>query len=692
MLNKDFVAFRKGLLVGPVSKVELDKVEAYTLQAELMRLGYMINPKQIPYITGNRAIELYNNIVPNLKDLLGDGNYRPLYIGFPKQVMEMSEFELFIDQITHYASNGTWFPNGYTNSNPIMFEHVEYKVINLCTEDEFKKIFTDLISVNNSLTPTDTSIVKWFVESGQELVMPEDVPFKENLCLLASLGVENIPVKTPTDVLRIAVHMSGGDISLPSVPKGMRDKDAFKFKKFTRKERRYLLQLLENSSCDVTEMKLKVNRWIRLGEIIHPNHYADKFPNAFRAFANLRNNIKNVKTFNSKFLHLIQKGVSTSELKQGLNILLERPGEFARRLDFLLRTHDTKLVLSKFTKVSNKVSNKVLFEMFNHFNSRDKVEDRYVTIKGHKNPRKINPLEPLSPTIITSVKTLILQQIYDNFSKKEKMEGTFYIDPRLKDFPIPANMRSISEGLLAVPRGAKIPIGTNANCVRFYTHWVDKNGREDLDLSAFLLSADGRKTSQLSWNGSLKESFGCHSGDVRCVVGDCAEYVDVLIDKAIEAGFRYVVMSVTNFQNRALKTVNPTIGWMEREFPESSTCWSPKSVKNSISLDSYHTSSKVGYVDLVERCFVYIDETTQDTYITDYHANDEFARIKRYENASYMSAYDVISMNIKARGGIVSLTDGYTRDYDGVLHVEKYPAFMLEEILNDYTKILNFML
>jgi hypothetical protein len=32
------------------------------------------------------------------------------------------------------------------------------------------------------------------------------------------MGIKGLPVKTPTDVLRIAVHLSGGDISLPKVP------------------------------------------------------------------------------------------------------------------------------------------------------------------------------------------------------------------------------------------------------------------------------------------------------------------------------------------------------------------------------------------------------------------------------------------------------------------------------------------
>ena len=69
-----------------------------------------------------------------------------------------------------------------------------------------------------------------------------------------------LPKLTVTDVLRIAVHMSGGDISLPKVPyaktrasswsRTLVDnpmREAFKFKKFSRSERKLILGLLEQT-------------------------------------------------------------------------------------------------------------------------------------------------------------------------------------------------------------------------------------------------------------------------------------------------------------------------------------------------------------------------------------------------------------------------------------------------------------
>lgn len=688
MLNRDYIAFRKGFVINDDVLVVNPSQEAYTLQAELMRLGYMI--KNIDTISKERAVELYNNIIPNLKSLLGDGDYKPLYSGFPKQVMEMTDFELFVDQIMHYMSNGTWKPCDYMGEIPTLFERVDYTIIESGDNIRFENIFTDLVSLNNSLSPFDTEVVEWFAEN-DILNLPQEIPFKETLCKLASLNVPNLPIKTTTDVLRIAVHMSGGDISLPAIPKSG-DKSEFKFKKFTRAERRYILSLLENSNCDVTEMKLKVNRWIRLGEIIHPAQYSNRYPRAAKAFKLLRNNIKDVKTFNSRLMPLIKWYEDEKTVEEGLKLLSIRPGEFGRRLDYLVRTHDYKMVLKYFTETATNISNKVLFEMYNHFVKRDSGDDRFVTIKGKKNPIKLKKLDVLPTHVLEEVKKAILDAIFVNMKSKEPMKGAYYIDPRLKSLPIPTNMRSISDGLLAVPRGAKIPLNTNANCVRFYTHWVDKNGTEDLDLAAFLMSSDGTKKVSIAWNGYLKDTYGCHSGDVRCVVGNCAEYVDILTDKALADGFRYVVMSVSNYNGRSLKSVSPTIGWMEREFPESNLTWTPSTVKNSILLDSMAKSSTVAIIDLSERCVIYVDETTQRNYTSPHDSKYELELIKRYTNTTYLSVYDVLEMNILARGGITTDEQTFEVDEDGEITVWEYPCFYLEEFLSDYTEILKYMI
>ena len=194
---------------------------AYTVQAELMQLGYMLDEHAfscLSLLTGEDVIRYHDEVIAYLKYIKGDGNYRPLYDGFPQQVMEMGEAELFFNAIRHYWSNGEWVPNAYTKAKPTAFEHPSYKVLKPCSEAEFNRIFTDILSVNQSITPMDKEVVKWFltnVSYGRiSEMLPKEIPFKENLCFLLSITDGAGIGYTYTDILRTAVYMSGGDESL----------------------------------------------------------------------------------------------------------------------------------------------------------------------------------------------------------------------------------------------------------------------------------------------------------------------------------------------------------------------------------------------------------------------------------------------------------------------------------------------
>ena len=85
--------------------------------------------------------------------------------------------------------------------------------------------------------------------------------------------------KTATDVLRLAVAWSDGDVSLA---------EATRFRKFKRRERR-LLGLLERRHPITEDMLRFKDRWIRLGEILHPSEYKHRYIRREEAFDILRN-------------------------------------------------------------------------------------------------------------------------------------------------------------------------------------------------------------------------------------------------------------------------------------------------------------------------------------------------------------------------------------------------------------------
>lgn len=512
------------------------------------------------------------------------------------------------------------------------------------------------------------NVIKWFATEKQTLVFPTVIPFKENLCTLAGIGLD-VPVKTTTDVLRIVVHMSGGDISLPTVPKGKvkdfrniryRGKPAiinnperatFMFKKFKRSERKYILGLLEKTNCDVRDMKLKAARWIRLGEILHPGEYKTEFPRAYAAF----NKIRNEKV--TSWYGEVAKAFKNS-FGEGLRKTAERPTEFIRRLDWWVRTTgkaNQSLIMAVLYELAMKASNKSLFEVLTHFEGRDKpVKGRSIFIKGARKKTPLPDLKPLPADVISAIQDTIFMALKEKIALLEPL-GDCWIDPELKKIPLPTNMRSMSETLVPTIRGQRTPFGTGKKVIRPFIHWYDEQGREDLDLHGFLLSD---KTSVFfGYNGIHNGAkLGCYSGDVRHRRGACAEYVDINVDEAVHQGFNYFIMVVHNFEDRPFSSMKDVVvGVQEREFPERNDHWLPDTIVNCFKPASAAAMTLIGVYDLKTREYIHLDLdwNTFSGYVGRGDSEGLFNAIKPFIELPKVSVYDLMSWHVEARGRAV---------------------------------------
>ena len=679
-LTKNIVALQKGLVVPPNDGMD-NRIAVATVQSHLMEWGYMLDQDAFFELSKSDLsfITKFNDeVISYLKEVMGGKtNYQPLYKNFPQEVMSMSDFELYINAILHYWSNGEWEPSTVTYEKPIKFEKIKYNLIKFGTQERFSQIFTDLVSINTSLSPQDLNIVKWFVESGEKLVFPDVIPFKENLCTLAGMGIEGLPVKTPTDVLRIAVHLSGGDISLPKVPeKKVRanrwttlrvenpERNKFKFKKFTRKERKYLLGLLENTNCDPKEMALKDQRWVRLGEILHPMEYKKLYPKAANAFNKIRN--EKVKTWYGILEDSFKKG-----LEEGLKVLSQRPGEFSRRIDWLIRTYpkQVELIMSYFSEAVKGTSNKVLFEVYNHFENRlEDNHNRSIMIKGSRKRTQLPSLPGLKSETVEMIHSKLFETLRDKYSKLEPL-GNCWIDEELKKIPLPTNMRSMNFSTRPLLRGQRTPLDNqDAKVIRPFVHWFDKDGREDLDLSATFV---GEKSREVLSFGNLRVGRSVHSGDVRHRQGPCAEYIDIDIEDALKRGFKYVVIDVRNFNGRTLKSVESTFGIMEREFPESNKTWLPETISGCQNLESESVNTLITIIDLETKEYIMLDVDSEGITASG-DIKNTLKVIEEYSKLPKVSVYDLILLHVEGRGRQVTLDN----------NVDTY--FKLEDFMTSY--------
>lgn len=669
---KNVIQFHNGFINLPASKGGNKYELAMCVASELMQFGYILNQEAIMVLANASKTDIHNfhnEVIKWLKTMTGSTrSYKPFWKGFPEEVMQKSEAQLWAHQIAHYLSNGHYEPSDWIKERKTAFEHPKYTVIGAGTEDDFLNIFTSLVSVNSSLTPDDLEVVKFFVSSGAELRFPEVIPFKENLCTLAGMGLQ-VPVKTVTDVLRIAVHMSGGDISLPAVPPAKIRmnrwssslspnpyREAFKFKKFKRAERKYLLGLLENTNCDVREFVLKDSRWIRLGEILHPGEYASRFPKAAAMFDDIRNT--RVQSWYGEVDAAFKKSYRTGLLK-----LSERPGEFVRRFDALLRNckkADAQVLFNVLALVATNASNKVLYEMMTHFTKRNNpVVNRSVMIKGARKRTTLPDLPAIKQDHLDEIERIVKGALNSKFAQLEPL-GKTWVDEELKKIPLPSNMRSMSSALKPVIRGQRVPIGNeDTKVIRAYVHWFDERGSEDLDLTATLLGeptpTNGRgKVMRIGWNGDKNTPQGCYSGDVRHRRGACAEYIDINIKGCLDSGYKYAVLDVRNFNGGSLADLKDCVfGYMEREKPKANEIFVPATLANSVRLQSSSANTIVVVIDIETKEYIFLDIDQDGIPVASANLSEILDAIKPYTELPKFSVYDLLTMHAMQRGGLV---------------------------------------
>ncbi|MDB6078023.1 MAG: hypothetical protein JWO82_1770, partial [Akkermansiaceae bacterium] len=433
------------------------------LQKNLNSLGYVLDLEVCDRLRGYSSEELTNfsaALVTKLQVMVGaHREYRPMYPDFPRHVMALAEAELYWNALIHYLTNR--LPSQDARARPALLGGEAPKVIALGSTEDFERIFIQLAGAKSALSEEDRSDLKGIVATYRDDILrlvPGEIPVKENLAVLAAALLESTTyaaaqewvatrIATATDILRLAVAMSGGDPSLA---------EAAKFRQFRRPERRLLLSWLERCSAPTEDMLRWKGRWIRLGERLHPGEQAEKYPKAYAAFEVLRNDLP-YETFNSK----VERCLAAGDAGGAIQYLSSRPGELTRRLDHLLRiATDPDEVVAAFKVAAPKVSTPVVLQAMGHFAHRDEPQDlRTFFPKGNvgKVQAISNELPPLAAGLAGVVLAICEDALVERFAKLPPL-GRCYIDPALKDFAVPFSQRSASKSLRALARGSRIPM------------------------------------------------------------------------------------------------------------------------------------------------------------------------------------------------------------------------------------------
>ena len=722
-----------------------------SINANIQSLGYVLSQDLFSALENLSIEELadFNQwFVYELKRSVGaDVKYNPMYPNFPKQVMEMSDLELYINALKHYWNRDVH--NGLVDGPEYDLDYEPEErltlvkdldnliTINLGSREDRLELLRNLLSYSVSYSIQDKrDILAFSKEEKWNKYLPESITNKENLAYLMTLALDSkkyLPdnydycmskkdrelqrkkadnkaiktayslapfVKSATDVLRIYVGLSDGDISLS---------EKCSFKSISRKKRRFLLELIEKTKDIDEAMAMRPEEFKKMFRLLHVDSILDYKKNADYPkilYINASYAINKVRDdrIDKTYLSKVEFAIKYGTVHNVVKILQENPGYFARRLDQVLRLANDEseedFVLNGFKKVAKRIDPKVLLSLMAHIEKRtENKEFRVFFPKGETAKAYTVPdeLETISKERAAKVRRVCEEAIKEIYSKKEKM-GKVYISDKLKTYKAPMVLRNLSEGSKIITRGSRIPTDKNKNVLRSFIWWADE---VDIDLSAMLLDSSYNLIAHISYT-DLKNEYGCHSGDIthqrdNGYQGEC-EFVDIDLKKAEDDNVRFIVYEVHNFSGVYFDKANCKFGYMERTepfkfeenrngkslYPNTGEIFEPLTVKHCMNLSANTTSIMPFIFDIKTREIIWADISISGNFYrnnVEYSFSSAQAVCYACVHSEAPSLYDVLYLNAVSRGELVQskeeadivfdIDDGIT-PYDIDIIVSKY--------------------
>jgi len=711
-INGVYIRRAKKIILPPFdtelvrSKIQ-NRMWTATMMKNLEMLGYTFSKDLIEGLISRQmsrvsVVAFYNNIERTVRKLKGANlTYVPMYPNFPRQVMEATDAELYINAILHYLGDmidARIIPDYEKEERSPLIENTELEVLTLGNMYDFDQLFVDLLASKTSLSAEDRQDLEWYLGHFANSIVERvtKVPFRETLAIYvdAVLKASDVGLTlahtlklTPTDVLRLVTFRSEGDVSLAKNSK---------FKKIDRATRRFYLGAIEAYTGDIkAEMKPHIGKWVRLGEILHPGEYKNRFPLAYDAFKTIRED-KRIETLNSSIEAFLDKG----NWRAAGALLRNRPGMFARRLDHLIRIAERPFeVIDEFaSSVVDKVPTPLLFQLIGHFRGRStrykQPNHRLFFIKSET--VKTSIVEDKRPPIALEITDRVIHAcqtaLVTRLGKLPSL-GNTYVDPKLDQFNIPFSMRSASPGARRVERGSRMDIPAGST-IRMFIHWTDgvtddsNRPRIDLDLSAVTLNEKWEYLEHVSYT-RLRGNATYHSGDLTSAPkpNGAAEFIDFEIQALKNTGARYVIMNVLSYTSQKFDVMEEvTAGWMIRESPQSGEIFDPRTVEERFVITGGKKTALPIIFDLKNRTAIWADMGMSIPHWSQGGINVEsnmgrlLVMTKMIATMKRPTLFDLFRLHGLSRGRLVE----DPKDADIIFSVEKGSHFEFEKIVGQY--------
>ena len=661
---KNLILLNSGLIeVNSVNSESKFNVYSTTFVSNLMHYGFIPNNELFSILNSlskKELFKLWKEVKPALEEFTGANRKMSdfvVYKNFPEEVIKMDEFEYWTKQICMYIG----FPNDLfveeEKKRKPLNEKIKFKVLAPAKSNSMDLIYNSLLSSTTKWSDSQFQFIEYFLDNKKDLthISLNDFSFKINgIYTINKILEKNInisfDIKDATDVLRLAVAMSEGDLSL---------RTNTKFRKFKRSERRMLLSLLDKTNNLEDDFAMRKGQWKVLLRHLHPNDY--KFKNVANAYDSLYNN--KCKTFESKVKQLIfqvkpeVKGCTkckvdlASQLKDNLSqedleqlerlqkelaqktkkfdtsiskeeeaniynklekLLLSRTGYLYRNFHFLYSIFEKPVVLT-FKKIIPELTTLQLIKFEKYINS---INDRKKLMYAPNGNWNKVIVEDNNKTKIHSCDVVLLTNSIKTELNK-RLSSKFENGITLKKSTKKVFLKTNDQELANYGRGTVFDIPKNVKFIRTASFWsCVTHGNNWFDNGWNFFDENWKPQGSCCWNvnnfySKNNEKAAIFSGDPtnsKDMEGRACQMIDLYLDKLENAGVRYAVWNILSYSNIPFSEANDVLAslmWGEK--PMSGNTFEPSRVNMSFPLQGNNLTKYIAYIDIKERKLVYID-------------------------------------------------------------------------------------
>lgn len=519
-----------------------------------------------------------------------------VYKNFPSEVLAMDEADYWLRQILMYWG----VPNDLVREDEApreaMDEEIQLRVLQLAQEDTLGEIYASLLRLPARWTGGQWEQVS-VLAPRLHSVVPAASPFKENLIQLAALLLElgHPPeLSTATDVLRLAVAMSEGDVSL---------RENTKLRSFKRGERRALLTMLEGAANLDEDVARRRERFKRLFRALRPGDWAKRFPRCVAIYDVLYKGAP-IPTFESELERCIE-----AKDPQALVLLAQRPGLFMRRLHHMLLLFGADAAGS-FEHVIPKLSTLQLLKTLRHFETDHDRASRVFAPKGNWTKMQTRPQSP-ERRVPKKVRNALVQKLEAAIAQRvSKVVPTVRLDPRVANVRLQSN----DSDLTPYGRGTVFQIPRKVTFLRTASYWESGPTSSNLwyDNGWSFFDSDWTPMGTCTWNkATFRKGTAIFSGDPtnsKDLKGRACQLIDLYLDKLAKEGVRYGVWAILCYSRKSFDEavdVQAALQWGEK--PETGKLFEPSRVQLSFPVRGGNLTKYIAYLDVKKRHLVYVD-------------------------------------------------------------------------------------